>query len=132
MRRRILLLPFLAGALGSFGSPAPDTLLFTPGLPQRPLGEYLHILRDSSGLMTAGEAMFAGFAPANAAVPNLDITPDAFWVKLLVRNASPHADIILSVPHAEIDEIDIHLASSDGVRHIASAGQSRPRSRQPA
>jgi len=91
------------------------------------LGLHAYILEDPSTTYDITDAIRAcNFKKAGQKVPNLGNSFSAFWLKLNIRNNSKDQSLLLTVPHPEIDELDVYLSYEGAVIHLASTGQSRP------
>lgn len=96
------------------------------------LGEHLTILEDPSGNMDLRSAASSeGFIKPDKAVPNLQISPSAFWIKLPLFNDTDENSVYLDLAHPEVEEIDAYLIANGKVEHIGRTGQSQPVSERP-
>ncbi|MEO8068435.1 MAG: 7TM diverse intracellular signaling domain-containing protein [Flavobacteriales bacterium] len=93
---------------------------------QGPLGQQLGILEDPSGGLSPEQADTSEYEPCLSEVPNLGISPSVFWLKLRFENRSAFDNLVLSLPHPELDEVDVYLDRAGKPVHLMSAGQSRP------
>lgn len=124
-----LLMLLLSGA-----APA-STPVWIDEAPTGPLGQYLQVLPDASGLLTLddvrGEAS-SGFRVSARAVPAFGIGPDPVWFRLLVDNPSAEAvPRVLLAGTSWIDQLDFYVVN-DGqlVRHLM-AGDREPHFKHP-
>ena len=106
---------------------AQDTITF-PAESEHPIGNHFQFLEDKERRMTLAEAVSSDlYAPLGQAVPNLGTSNSAFWARAVIRNTSDaQRDVILSLPHPEIDMIDVYVLESTGPFHLAHVGQSVP------
>lgn len=89
-------------------------------------GRNAWILEDREGELPVSQAAASSsFVRSLSDVPNLGSTRSAFWLRLDIRNPGPSPSVLLTIPHPEIDELDIHLKENDRFVDIASTGQSR-------
>jgi two-component system sensor histidine kinase/response regulator len=89
------------------------------------------ILRDPGNRLDAAGALArrAEFVRPGTAYATLGMQPGTTWVRIPVSLAPDATNgWILQVDFALLDEVDIHLASSEGLRQVASLG----RMQQPA
>ena len=95
-----------------------------------PLGRHLVHFEDKSGVLTPGMAARLVELPIfHSEVPNLGLSNSYHWLMMDIVNQGPDAHIILHVPHADIDEIEVY--QFDAVAHepelVGKAGLSIPK-----
>lgn len=90
------------------------------------IGFSASIYEDSTAGQTAEQVATKGvFNPCTTDVPNLPVSKNAHWLRFNIRNNSDEPQLLLSVPYAEIDEIDLYLVGEGMIRHLARTGRSR-------
>jgi len=90
------------------------------------IGRQLVVLTDSTGNLSPEQALVAdGYVPSDQDVPNLQVTSAAYWLRFTIRNGSAGNVLVLSVPYAEIDEVDLFTVEQGGLERIAHTGRSR-------
>lgn len=95
------------------------------GVP-RSIGRHLLILEDSTNAMNAAAAFtHSNFVPFTEDVPNLQVTNTTYWLKFSVLNRSEQSTLVVSVPYAEIDEIDLYVEQGGELKHLSHTGRSR-------
>ncbi|WP_288380535.1 hybrid sensor histidine kinase/response regulator [uncultured Massilia sp.] len=84
------------------------------------------ILRDPDSRLDAATVMARGadFAQPRTAYATLGMQPGTTWVRIPVKVA-PDAPggWVMQIDFALLDEVDVHLASDAGLRHVASLGR---------
>lgn len=81
---------------------------------------------DTTARATPQEVLSKGhFSPCTSVVPNLPVSRDAHWLRFSVRNDAHDPSLLLSIPYAEIDELDLYGITSDRVDHLARTGRMR-------
>jgi hypothetical protein len=112
--------------------PAPEPVVLTDELGQYPLGFHLDILEDSSGELTidqvASPEFDARFTPSQVEVPNFGFTNSTFWVRLHLRNQTPHTDRwLLEQGFANTHYVDLYTPLLDGEGYsVRETGVLRP------
>ncbi len=88
------------------------------------LGTDLRILEDPTAKLTLLEAVSAtGYTTPDQSVPNLQISPSAFWVRLRLFNDTDENSVFLDLAHPEIEDIDAYLLVSGKVIPLGRTGQ---------
>jgi signal transduction histidine kinase len=78
-----------------------------------PLGKYLVHFEDKSGVLTPSMAASLVELPSfHSEVPNLGLNNSYHWLMMDIVNQGPDSHIILHVPHADIDEIEVYQIDS--------------------
>jgi len=90
-----------------------------------PIRADLFLLEDSSGALTADQVLGEEFQVLPVGVPNLQISRSAHWIKFELANASQEQMLVVSVDHAELDELDVYLLRSGKLQLIGRSGQNR-------
>lgn len=90
------------------------------------IGRNLLIMTDTTNAMNADEA-FAhdGFQHFTDDVPNLQVPNTTYWLKFSVLNESEQSTLVVSVPYAEIDELDLFVQEGGALKQLAHTGRSR-------
>ena len=113
--------------LSTFTTAAGSQVVFDGRTPALSVGHSCEILRDEQASMTWKEAMVSkDYKPSDQKVPNLGISPAAYWLKFNVLNTSADDRMFLTVDHPEIDELDVYLVFPQRMVVLAKAGQARP------
>jgi len=102
------------------------TVLLTRDLARAEAWPALTILRDPDGKLSAGDALARGkeFEAPRTAYGTLGMQAGATWVRIPVRVAPDAGDgWVMQVDFALLDEVDVHLAGPQGLRHVASMGR---------
>ncbi|MCB9184886.1 MAG: phosphate starvation-inducible protein PsiE [Flavobacteriales bacterium] len=95
-----------------------------PSDAERSIGQHAALFQDSTGLMAPEEVLrTAHFAPSEAEVPNLGVSRSAHWIRFRILNDSDEPNLILSIPYAEIDELDLYHIHGRIPKHIAHGGR---------
>jgi two-component system sensor histidine kinase/response regulator len=84
------------------------------------------ILRDPDSRLDVGGAMAsaARFEPPRTAHATLGMQPGTTWLRIPVAVAPDAPGLwVMQIDFALLDEVDVHLASSAGLRHVASLGR---------
>lgn len=125
MRSPLLLIALGHFVLGAYSAdPAP--YIFSSRGPMISIGFSALIYEDSTAVKTAEQVAAGGmFAPCATDVPNLPVSKSAHWLRFSIRNNSDEPQLLLSVPYAEIDEIDLYLVGAGMIKHLARTGRSR-------
>jgi two-component system NtrC family sensor kinase len=90
------------------------------------IGKHLSILKDTTNALSAAEAFaHSGFEVVNVDVPNLQIPNTTYWFKFSVLNRTEQSSLVVSVPYAEIDELDLYVEEGGVLERIAHTGRSR-------
>ena len=84
------------------------------------------ILRDPDSRLDAAAALAATdrFEQPRTAHASLGMQPGATWVRIPLQ--LPHdatGGWVMQIDYALLDEVDVHLAGRDGMRHLASLGR---------
>lgn len=83
------------------------------------------VLDDSTSSMTPEQAFAAkGYRSFGDVIPNFPVSSSAHWVKFSVRNTSDESRFDLTIPYAEIDELDLYAVSGSGLDQVAHMGRS--------
>ncbi len=124
--RPILFILSLCVALRGAGAIATVPVEFTANGPSGSIGHSSVIFEDTAANMSAEEVLARGtFKPCSTDVPNLPVSKSAHWLRFSIRNASEEPQLLLSVPYAEIDEIDLYLVADGMIKYLARTGRSR-------
>ena len=102
------------------------TVLLTRDLARAEAWPALTILRDPDGKLSAGDALARAkeFEAPRTAYGTLGMQAGATWVRIPVRVAPDAGDRwVMQVDFALLDEVDVHLAGPQGLRHVASMGR---------
>lgn len=95
-----------------------------PSDAERSIGQHAALFQDTTGFMAPEEVLrTAHFAPSEAEVPNLGVSRSAHWIRFRIRNDSEEPNLILSIPYAEIDELDVYHLYNRLTKHIAHGGK---------
>ncbi|MCB9170191.1 MAG: GHKL domain-containing protein [Flavobacteriales bacterium] len=106
---------------------AQDTIAF-PQQAERPVGALFQFLEDSIGSMSLKEAVHdRNYRPLEQDVPNLGTSGSVFWARAVIKNNSEKREVVLSLPHPEIDLLDVYILERSAPVHLAHVGQSVPR-----
>ena len=90
------------------------------------IGLSTELYEDPSAVMTADQVIQTDrFVASEADVANLPVSKSAHWIRFSVRNESREPQLLLSVPYAEIDEIDVYRIGPGGPDLVAKSGRSR-------
>ncbi len=118
---------FTALPLIAWGAPGLVPVQFNATTSAQPVGLHAEVLVDSAADLSVQEVMKSkSFKAWGQGVPNLGISRSAHWIMFAVENTTDEESIQLSIPHAEIDELDVYLVEEGAVRLIGRTGQSRP------
>lgn len=121
MNKSILL---IALALGPTSLWASQREAVYPSDTQRSIGRFADIYEDSTAVAEPLWVLRNGrFHPAEGDVPNLNISRSAHWIRFRVRNESSAPSLILSIPYAEIDELDVFQVSDGTPIQLAHGGR---------
>jgi two-component system, NtrC family, sensor kinase len=125
--RKFLLLAATVFPICALPATGPAEVIFTGSPTDGFIGLYARLFTDTSSITEVNAALDpANYAPCSSEVPNLGISRNTFWIRFDVRNRSAGPDVLLSIPYAEIDELDIFLIDGTAVTCIGHTGQSRP------
>ncbi len=95
-----------------------------PSDAERSIGQHAALFQDTTGFMAPEEVLrTAHFAPSEAEVPNLGVSRSAHWIRFRILNDSDEPNLILSIPYAEIDELDLYHIHGRIPKHIAHGGR---------
>ncbi len=123
--RQTLLFPFalLTCAISAQVNRTP--FLFQETHSEVPIGSQAWVFDDTTGALTAYEALHSDrFSPSDGKVPNLPVSRAAHWLSFSLTNGSNEAQLILTVPYAEIDELDLYQVRGMTIHHLAHTGRS--------
>ena len=119
----LLLAPSLSHA-----NPAPAVAV-DDALHQSDLAGHLELLEDPTGMLTIDSvsAVDAGFQVAPLSATNIGFTPSVWWVRITLRNDSPHRQsVMLRQNYPLIDYIELYRQGADGQWQRLATGDRRP------
>lgn len=123
MKTRSLLLASLVAGITSASAQEPVVFRNGPGM--QAIGRNVRILTDSAATMTASEAVMSmDYVASQQEVPNLPPSNAASWVRFQLENRSRDNGVHLSIPYADIDELDVYMVGVKGPHMIARTGRS--------
>lgn len=100
-------------------------VIFTDGPSVSVIGRQVRILTDSNAVLTAAEAATTpAYVLSEQEVPNLPPSNAAYWVRFALENRSSDGMVHLSIPYADIDELDVFTLEADRPRLLAHTGRS--------
>lgn len=114
--------------LPSHANTAPAIAL-EDGLTQSDLAGHLELLEDPAGTLTIETVSSANtnFQLAPLAATNIGFTPSVWWVRLTLRNDSPHRQsVMLRQNYPLIDYIELYSKGADGHWQQLATGDRRP------
>ncbi|MFZ5843465.1 MAG: diguanylate cyclase [Pseudomonadota bacterium] len=114
--------------LPSHASTAP-AIAVDDGLRRSDLAGHLELLEDPAGTLTIDAVSSAntGFQLAPLAVTNIGFTPSVWWVRLTLRNDSPHRQsVMLRQDYPLIDYIELYSKGANGHWQQLATGDRRP------
>ena len=124
--RSIKVLLCLSHGLMLHASSESTVPVFRNGDAPVPIGRSSALYEDSSAVMTADQVIrIDRFTASAAEVANLPVSKSAHWIRFSIRNESREPQLLLSVPYAEIDEIDLYRMELDRPVLVARTGRSR-------
>ncbi len=92
----------------------------------RPIGREVSVFEDPTGTLSADQVFRSGtFVRSEQDVPNLGSGGSAFWLRLKLDRSSIAEDLVLEIPHPEIDELDIYYLDDGRAVHFVHNGQAR-------
>jgi len=92
------------------------------------VGKNAEILVDPAAEYTVSQAIRStDYEPCGTEVPNLGNSRAAHWIRFAIKNGTYQKGIVLSISHAEIDELDVYLLEEGATRLLGRTGQSRSR-----
>lgn len=90
------------------------------------IGDEVYLLEDKDGTLTPAQAInAAGYKKSDQEVPNMQITPSAFWIKFSVKNSAGQ-NLMLELPFATIDSVTFVGTEADGSLKIIQSGEFVP------
>lgn len=90
------------------------------------IGDKVYLLEDKEGVLTPAQAFNApGYQKSNQEVPNMQITPSAFWIKFSVKNSTGQ-NLMLELPFATIDSVTFAGQEADGNITVLQSGEFVP------
>lgn len=123
MRHVIVLLTLV---LGAKGLRAGESTVSHPKQTHFSIGRHVSVLEDTMGTGTIADVIASReFKQASGDVPNLNISRSAHWLKFRIRNDSNDPSLVLSIPYAEIDELDVYRTNETRYWHLAHGGRLR-------
>lgn len=91
------------------------------------IGDRMEILEDRSSSMTLEDVMHSQeFVPSTDLVPNLGISPNAYWVRFKVQNPSRRSNLNVQIAYTLIDSISFYQVSGDSVLYQNHSGGRLP------
>lgn len=103
---------------------AQDTILYNGNVGSMLVGSKVAILEDKTNALSAEQVLQSkGFVKSKSDVPNLQISPSAFWVKMIVKNNSSSSSIVLSLDYPTIDSVNFYSFSPDGTYKVKQTGE---------
>ncbi len=106
---------FLIILLHCFKSFAEPVIVYVQSNNVQSIGKYVSILEDSTSKMTITDAIKASaFKPSISNVPNLGVSPSAFWVKFEIENKSQQSNLLLEFDQPTVDEATLYTLNADG------------------
>lgn len=91
------------------------------------IGDRMEILEDRSSSMTLEDVMRSReFVPSTDLVPNLGISPHAYWVRFKVQNPSRWSNLNVQIAYSLIDSISFYQVSGDSVLYQNHSGGRLP------
>jgi signal transduction histidine kinase len=91
----------------------------------RPIGRLLEILKDDSANLSPTQALASdGYQVSSVDVLNLLPSRCAYWLRCNIANETSEQATYLSIPYADIDELDVYLVQDEGVVQLAHSGRS--------
>ncbi len=92
----------------------------------RPIGREVSVFEDPAGTLSADEVFRSGtFVRSEEDVPNLGSGGSAFWLRMKLDRSSITEDLVLEIPHPEIDELDMYYLEEGRAVHFVHNGQAR-------
>ncbi len=121
MRARLLILGILLANL--LYASASGSIVYSGG--DLNLRSGFSLYEDSVGRMGPLEALSANYVQLPDGVPNLQVSRSAHWLKFNVFNSCTSSALVVSIDHAEIDELDVYFVKDNVPHLIGHTGQSR-------
>ncbi len=105
------------------------TIFLLRNVTKQEIGDQVDILEDPSRSLTLadirGERMAARFTPGQESALNFGFTRSAYWIRLVLRNASPLKEYLLQSSFPLVDRVDLYREEGGTIRH-SSAGMTLP------
>jgi signal transduction histidine kinase len=87
-------------------------------------GAAISILEDKAGGLTFQQVVKSdSFHPSQKAIPNLQVSASAFWLKFNFTNETNTEEILFDIAYPTIDSIDFYTVTSDSVYTKQSFGE---------
>ncbi|UVW27205.1 hybrid sensor histidine kinase/response regulator [Massilia sp. H6] len=125
----LFLLYAWALALTAAAAPAQAPLMLGPGQDQVEAWDALSMLADPESKLDAAAALAdtARFARPSTAKATLGVQRDVFWLRIPVVVTADAPDTwVLQAGFGLIDRMDVYVATSGNLRHIAVTGKNQP------
>ncbi|OSZ78610.1 hypothetical protein CAP35_10270 [Chitinophagaceae bacterium IBVUCB1] len=111
---KVVLIFFLL-LLQGFKSVAQPILSFSNDGITKSIGKYVAIFEDSTGKMTLPDVINSQrFKESFSDVPNLGVSPNAFWVRFQIQNNTRNNKLLLELDQPTIDEAILYSIKPDG------------------
>lgn len=95
------------------------------------IGRSLELYRDNTNQLTIDQVRNMQFTPANADVPNLQISPFSNWARFSITNQTALSQLMLEVEYPTIDEITLYEVLPAGGYKAVNLGQLQPYKNRP-
>ncbi len=124
----LMLVVWLAGSRIALAQPLIE---FTEARELFTIGNAISILEDRPGKLTLPEVVSSGlFRASDQQVPNLQITPYVYWVKVQVKNQSTLPALLLELAYPTIDQVVFYHPLADGSYRAEEMGEHLPFARR--
>ena len=94
---------------------AQDTVFYNNSATNILIGRHVATFEDKTNRLTLQDVLSSkGFVKSDKDVPNLAISPSAFWVEMIIKNQTASNDLVINLEYPTIDSVDFFSVSPLG------------------